>query len=504
MTRAWWRRAAVLGAGVAGLLATGPATAGAGGVEWMYPVRDRYEPGQDVLMVGYTLTAEPGDRGPYYAWLRVDPAGEARGVVVGSADADPPDVRVAPVVIEATVDDPAYGRRASISFTLPDDLPAGHYSLVLCDDPCTRAPGLLAPEVLSVGVPPASAPTTSPAVLLAWTPQRLDPALSTAATIDPQVSATSVVRGGPLDLVESRTAGGTVVDAPTPGWAIPLDAIAVDPTSHARFASGNDRGALAGLGPGEALLSATSAGLRRLHAGDTVELAGGVTLTVAAVVTDTSIGGAELAVDARTGLRVGLTTDRFLLAAYAGDRTALEERLRAALAEGGTVRFRGPGETPFLRNGDAVLPQAQLKQRFGEFAHRPGAGDDIDQDPRWQAENLVEVDLPIVGRTRCHREVVDALAGALGALVDANLADLVAPDGFAGCWNARTTRRGDAISRHAWGVAIDLNFGTNPTGLASIQDPRLVATFARWGFTDGASWLIPDAGHFEYVGPPRP
>src|SRR3546814_17615595 len=65
-----------------------PATAVAGGVELIYPVRDRYEPGQDVLMVGYTLTAEPGDRGPYYAWLRVDPAGEARGVVVGSADAD--------------------------------------------------------------------------------------------------------------------------------------------------------------------------------------------------------------------------------------------------------------------------------------------------------------------------------------------------------------------------------------------------------------------------------
>jgi hypothetical protein len=52
-------------------------------------------------------------------------------------------------------------------------------------------------------------------------------------------------------------------------------------------------------------------------------------------------------------------------------------------------------------------------------------------------------------------------------------------------------------------VAVDLNFGDNPTGLASVQDPRLVAIFARWGFTEGSGWLVPDAGHFEYVSPPQ-
>jgi hypothetical protein len=29
-----------------------------------------------------------------------------------------------------------------------------------------------------------------------------------------------------------------------------------------------------------------------------------------------------------------------------------------------------------------------------------------------------------------------------------------------------------------------------------------VAIFERWGFTSGDTWLKPDAGHFEYVGPP--
>jgi D-alanyl-D-alanine carboxypeptidase len=342
-----------------------------------------------------------------------------------------------------------------------------------------------------------------PDVLLAWTPDGLDPGLAGAAGADPAVGTTSVVRGGVLDLVGSRDAGGAVVDAPDAGWAIPLDAIAVDPASHAAFVSTADRAAVAGLGDGEALLGATSAELRRLGPGGVVDVAGGGSVVIAGVVGDPAIGGAELAVDTTTGTRLGLGTDRFLLATYDGERPALERRLRAALSDDAAVRFRGPGETPYLRHGDAVLPQARIKERFGEFAYRPGPGDEFEQDPAWQAANLVTVDLPIIGAARCHRGIVDALAGALAELVATNLASLIDAEGFAGCWNARTTRSGTSVSRHAWGVAADLNFGQNPTGLASVQDPRVLAVFDRWGFTDGSGWLVPDAGHFEYVSPPR-
>jgi len=365
----------------------------------------------------------------------------------------------------------------------------------------TRPPGVGATG--ATGPAPEPDPAPAPAVLLAWTPQGLDPGLVATATGDPHVSAISVVRGGTVDLVASRRAGGAVVDAPGAGWAIPLDAIAVDPEAHARFTSGSDRAAVAGLRPGQAVLGDTSAEIRRLGPGDSIELAGGPTVTVGSVVADTAIGGAELALDTATGEHAGLTTDRYLLLAYGGDRSALEQRLTAALPPGRAVRFRGPGEAPFLRNGDAVLPQVLIKQRFGEFAYRRGPGDEFEQDPAWQAASLVTVDLPIIGRARCHQAVVPALAGALGEVVDANLAALIDPEGFAGCWNARTTRAGSAVSRHAWGVAIDLNFGANPTGLASVQDPRLVAIFARWGFTEGSGWLVPDAGHFEFVSPPH-
>jgi hypothetical protein len=90
----------------------------------------------------------------------------------------------------------------------------------------------------------------------------------------------------------------------------------------------------------------------------------------------------------------------------------------------------------------------------------------------------------------------------LNELQQRNLAGLVDPSGFGGCWNPRLIRVGAGISRHAWGAAVDLNTRGNPTGLESAQDPRLVEIMRRWGFTWGGNWLIPDPSHFEYLQAP--
>jgi D-alanyl-D-alanine carboxypeptidase len=349
-------------------------------------------------------------------------------------------------------------------------------------------------------------PAPVPSVLLAWSRsgagRGLDPGLEPAAAAFSSVSATSLVRAGGVDLVGSRDMEGARVDALAPGWAIPLDAAAVDPARHADFVPIADRAAIAGLGPGEAVLGRTSADLRRLAVGGVIELTAGQAVVVSAIVEDASIGGAELAVDLPTGERLGLTTPRYLLVAYRGDRPALEDHLRAALRPGTVARFRGPGETPYLRHADAVLPQAQIKARFGEFSYRAGAGGGFEQDPAWQAENIVTRQVPILGAVRCHRGIVDALVGALTEIEKVGLAGLVQQAGYDGCFSARFVAGGDSVSRHAWGAAFDMGFSSNPTGLESVQDPRLVEIFRRWGFTSGDSWLIPDAGHFEYVAPP--
>ena len=351
-----------------------------------------------------------------------------------------------------------------------------------------------------------TASEAAPSVLLAWSRsgagRGLDPGLEPAAVGFPGVGATSLVRAGGLDLVGSRDMEGGQIEALAPGWAIPLDAAAVDPARHADFVPVADRAAIDGLRPGNAVLGRTSASLRRLAVGGVIELTGGRSVVVSGVVEDASIGGAELAVDASTGERLGLTTPRYLLVAYRGDRPALEDHLRAALRPGTVVRFRGPGETPYLRHADAVLPQAQIKARFGEFSYRAGGSGQFEQDPGWQAENIVTRRVPILGTVRCHRAIVDALVGALTDIEKAGLAGLVQQAGYDGCFNPRFVAGSDSVSRHAWGAAFDMGFGSNPTGLESVQDPRLVEIFRRWGFTSGDSWLVPDAGHFEFVAPP--
>src|SRR4029450_5373915 len=135
---------------------------------------------------------------------------------------------------------------------------------------------------------------------------------------------------------------------------------------------------------------------------------------------------------------------------------------------------RGPAEPPYLPPADAALPQAQIKARFGEFSYRARAGGRFEQDPRWQAENIVARRVPVLGTVRCHRGILDALVGALTEIEKAGLAGLVEQAGYDGCFNPRFVAGSDSVSRHAWGAAFDMGFGSNPTGLASVQDTRLV------------------------------
>jgi D-alanyl-D-alanine carboxypeptidase len=193
-------------------------------------------------------------------------------------------------------------------------------------------------------------------------------------------------------------------------------------------------------------------------------------------------------------------TDRYLLVHHRGPRTPLDTAIRGLTGE--PVRTRAVGETPFLRHADAVLPQALIKAAFGEFAVQGSGPGPVTIDPDWVATNIVDVDLPILGPTHCHRNLVPALRGALEDLQAANLGHLVGS--YEGCFNARTVAGSVQLSRHAWGAAVDLNFSTNPTGIDSAQDPRLVAVFERWGFGSGDFWLVPDSGHFEYIAPPSP
>jgi D-alanyl-D-alanine carboxypeptidase len=372
-----------------------------------------------------------------------------------------------------------------------------------------RDPSARGREERPAGTPGTTAPApspTAPAVeapptLLVWTSGGLAPALGEQIGAIPGVVRTTVVHGDLVDLLATTDASGVPVDTAPPGMHIPLDAFAVDPATYAPFARGPDRDAIARLQPGEALLGATSARLRRLGNGGALELASGTRLSVVGVVADESVGAAEVVVATSTGAAVGIDTPRFLLVEHSGDRGAVEPAI-AALLPDRTVRLRAAGETPYLRHADLVLPQSLVKERFGEFAYRPGTDRFVAVDPAFEAAHIVSAPVPILGSVTCHRDVIPALEGALRELEQRGLASLVDPAGYQGCFVASIIPGSGGVSRHSWGIAIDVNFLPNPSGLPSFADPRLEEVMERWGFVPGSRFINTDPGHFEYVRPP--
>ena len=247
------------------------------------------------------------------------------------------------------------------------------------------------------------------------------------------------------------------------------------------------------------LLGATSARIRGLGVGGRLELIDGTRLVVRAVVDDGLIGGGELALVDSPWASTAVPTDRYMLIQYDGARATFDLAAAAAVKNDGAVRVRAEGETPILRHADAVRPQAVIKEVFGEFIYQPHEGRNIHREAEWVVQNIIEADLALLGRFKCHRNLVPDLAGAMAELIALGLDVLIDRERFRGCDDPRVIGDDGGLSRHAWGAAVDLNFG-----LEIASDPRLIAVMERWGFTSGHDWLSPDPGHFEYYGPPNP
>lgn len=363
----------------------------------------------------------------------------------------------------------------------------------------TTAGRIPAPEV-------AGAPATllPPDTLLAWTPRRLPDGFAAAVAALPGVDRVVEVVGGTAWMTASSDADGSIVDRPPHGFAIPLDLAAADPAAWEPFLPPADGRYLSALRHGDALLGSASADLRRLGSGGELSL-GDRTLRRAGVVPDADVGAAEIFVSRATAASLGITTPRYLLVDPAPDasRDGLARAIQAAAPAGVPLRVRGRDQTPFLRNGDAVLAPVVMKRAMGEFDARPLPDGRLEMDPRWVDANIETADVPILGTVSCNRALMPPLRGALAELVERGLSHLIDPAQYRGCYNPRFVGRdpGATLSHHAWGAAVDVNVGANPFGSPPHQDPRLVDAFERWGFTWGGEWLVPDGMHFEYYRP---
>jgi hypothetical protein len=300
-------------------------------------------------------------------------------------------------------------------------------------------------------------------------------------------------------IVAVRTGRLAVASGVTGYPLVPVEAIAVTDDAYAA-AVGKPAGHLAGQLRKGVVLSETAARLRKLRVGTELRLAGGRRVEVTGVAADWILGGYEAAISRERGRSYNLQRATYLLIRPRGARAAFEADLRRLLP-GRALRLRAPGERPFLRAGDDVLPLALVKQRFGEFRTRSVVRPQ--PDPRWMKANLATANVPLLGRVRCHRLVVPALSAAMAELHRARLDGLIDVADFrqnGGCFSVRA-RSGESVpSRHLWGIAVDLNPSSNPAGQPPTMDRRVVRVMQRYGFAWGGLFLHPDGSHFEWVG----
>ena len=325
----------------------------------------------------------------------------------------------------------------------------------------------------------------APDIFLAWASGGFASGFREDLAAAPGFERTVVVASDNTWLTRSFDDQGETVDDPPPGFAIPLEVGAVNPREFAPFLPPADRGVTLALADGQGVLGESSAKLRGLGPGAVLRF-GHVDVTVAAILPDELVGAHELLVSREVGRRIGVTHDRYALLQPQGHPTdrELEKQIRAILPAGALVRVRAPGETPYFRQGDAVLPPVRLKMLFGEFAAMPTPGQPgyLTLDPAWVRDHIATERVPLLGSVTCNVAAVPA-----------------DPRGDPGADRRRPRRHhhellgllltpvrepepgGGDLTPHV-GVALDINVPQNPFEAEPDQNPRMVAVFERWGF----------------------
>ena len=244
------------------------------------------------------------------------------------------------------------------------------------------------------------------------------------------------------------------------------------------------------------IISELTASRYELNVGDYVNLVGLnseiISIEVGKVIKDSKIGWFEGVVNKELGFKLGIYRN---IQAIIWD-SHINENFLIELHK--NINYRKVKLT-FRENRvnkNWVLPTALVKEMFGDFQIKERDGVWITTEPEWREENIQNKRMPILGITRCHRLMWEPLEGALNQILEEGLEEYLSIEEWrssGGCYAPRRINRFDAggsISRHAWGIAIDIN-------TKSGYPPRVVEIFNDWGFAWGGTWTSPDEMHFE-------
>ena len=250
------------------------------------------------------------------------------------------------------------------------------------------------------------------------------------------------------------------------------------------------------INSGMLVVSTLTAERYQLEVGDIVNFVGlnneKIALEVGKITKDSTMGWFEIVVNKEVGYKLGIFRN---IQAIIWDSKVSENffiELHKNI-EYRKVKFTYKKPSP---NKNWVLPNALVKEMFGDFQIKERDGVWITTEPEWREENIQNKRMPILGITRCHRLMWEPLEGALNQILEEGLEGYLSIEEWrssGGCYAPRRISRFDAggsISRHAWGIAIDIN-------TKSGYPPRIVEIFNSWGFAWGGTWTSPDEMHFE-------
>jgi hypothetical protein len=257
----------------------------------------------------------------------------------------------------------------------------------------------------------------------------------------------------------------------------------------------------AALRAGDAVVPRSQAEFRGLEVGDGIVVSNGarVRLRIGAVTDDDRVFRSELILPMAVADRLRLERSRSIIMAVDPEAASAVEVALERLVGEFPARVRVPTSGGGLSSfpGRGLLSLAGVKMTFGEFWYRPLAGIAIAVDPTWRRANIAEQRVPLLGTVTCHRKILPLLTAAMNEVRALGLSRLI--KSFSGCYSPRMQVSDDGeLSRHAFGIAVDINAGANPYGATPTQDLRLVRIMERWGFSWGGRWSVPDGMHFEF------
>lgn len=137
-------------------VAASPAAAGG---SWLDPVRDRYEPGETVTLVGYTTpngSLGSLEDGPFFGYLRplASPVDAPDDIAMAPFTPMDTDLPLGELDIERQGREDYAAVRVSVRFETSSRLAPGRYSVIYCNATCTKGLSDLIAGIVFIGVDP--------------------------------------------------------------------------------------------------------------------------------------------------------------------------------------------------------------------------------------------------------------------------------------------------------------------------------------------------------------